>query len=73
MTKLLSADLTTGTDTLMRIVGLAKKKGITIVDLSVKAKDEDNFSIELHYKEKDRCNFHNSVYNIQGVYNINNN
>lgn len=73
MIKLLSADLTTGTDTLMRIFGLAKKKGITIVDLSVRGLDQENFSIELAYTEGKNCNFYNSVYNIEGVYNINNN
>ena len=70
MTKMLSANLNTGSETIMKIFSLAKRKGITIVNLFVSDIGEDEFNIEIHYKENAGSNFENSMYNIEGVYNI---
>lgn len=70
MTKMLSANLTTGNETIMKIFSLAKRKGIRIVNLFVSDIGQDEFNIEIHYMEDTTSNFENSMYNIEGVYNI---
>ena len=70
MTKLITANLTTGAETMMKIFSLAKRKGIKVVDLSITDIGEDNYELKLYYKDMGANNFEYSVYNIEGVYNI---
>ncbi len=56
MTKNLSLQTTNGPEVLMKLVGLARRKGLVILDLNLK-NEERKYTLDLSYFQEGESNF----------------
>ncbi|MDO5715484.1 MAG: hypothetical protein Q4P25_02790 [Tissierellia bacterium] len=54
-------------DFLVKLVSLAKRKGVLISNLSIHAEDLNNFSLTLDFVENRKSNFVANLYDLDGV------